>query len=82
MSSSVFSCDRLKRRLPWAISWGSPIDNSTCDGSKDALVQAEPDEAQMPSTSSHNNKLSPSIKGMEMLTFPGNLCSRSPFNLA
>ena len=47
ISSGVFRSPTVRRRLPWATSWGRPMARRTWLGSSDPEVQAEPEEAQM-----------------------------------
>ena len=53
--------ESVSRKLPWAISCESPIASKTWLGSSEPLVQAEPDEAQIPLSLRSKSKLSPSI---------------------
>src|SRR4030042_6272959 len=55
-SSSVLNLLRLRRKLPWATSWGRSIARRTCEGSREPDVQADPEEAQTPSKSRLNRK--------------------------
>ena len=54
--------------------------SSTWLGSKEPLVQAEPEEALMPFRSSMSSRLSPSTPWKQKLTLPGRRSFRSPFN--
>ncbi len=51
----------------------------TGDGSSDPVVQAEPEEAQMPTASNRMSTASASTKSNAMLEVLGRRCSRLPF---
>ena len=74
----VLYSHRLRRREPWAISWGIPRASSTWLGSRLPLVQALPELAQMPAMSRRSSRLSPSMPSKQKLTMPGTLWSGSP----
>ena len=61
ISSSVVFFPKVILTEDCAISSVNPIDFRTCDGSKEADVQALPLEAAIPSKSKLNNMDSPSI---------------------
>ena len=66
---------------PCAISCGKPIAKSTCDGSSEPDVHAEPLEAHIPLASKYKSNDSPSINLNDILAFPGNLFVLCPFIL-
>ncbi len=63
---------------PWADLKGTFIAMSTWEGSRDPDVQADPEEAQIPSRSIIKSMDSPSTASNPMDTVFGSLCSRSP----
>src|SRR3990172_2053084 len=65
ISSRVLSLPTASRGLPRASSSGTPIAVSTCDGSSDPDVQAEPLEAAMPARSSAMRIASPSMNSKQ-----------------
>jgi len=60
MSFSVLYRLRLNRTDPWIALNGTPIARSTWDGSKDPEVQADPEEAPIPSLLKRSRIDSPS----------------------
>ena len=76
----VFSSESDSRKEPWAISWGRPMASSTCEGSSEPEVQAEPEEPAMPIRSSDRSSASPSMKRKQTLTLPGRRCSGWPLS--
>ena len=54
--------------------------SSTWLGSSEPEVQAEPEDAQMPLSSSSNSSDSPSMPSKQKLTLPGSLRSASPLS--
>ena len=54
--------------------------SSTWLGSSDPLVQALPEEAQMPAASKSSSKLSPSMPSKQKFTLLGRRCTGSPFS--
>ena len=65
---------------PCATSCGLPIANITWLGSREPDVQALPEDACIPLSSSKSSNASPSIPSKQKLIFPYNLLSLSPFN--
>src|SRR5947209_19054600 len=72
ISSSVFALPSVRRRLPCASSTGMPIAISTCDGSTEPDVHAEPVEAAIPSRSRLSRIDSPSTPSKQKLALFGN----------
>ena len=72
------SSPMLNLREPWATSCTLPMARSTCDGSSDPDVQAEPDDAWIPLSSRRSKSDSPSIPSKQKLTLPGSLFRASP----
>src|SRR5262249_26332274 len=76
ISSCVLPRPRPKRIEAWARSSGTPRAFNTCEGRRDADVQADPDEtatSRIPSSSA-----SPSTPAKERLRFPGRRSSTAP----
>ena len=71
ISSGVLYLDRLKRIDPWAAVKGTPMARSTCEGSREPEVQAEPDEAQIPYSFIMSRMASPSMYSKERFTVLG-----------
>ena len=67
---------------PCATSCGRPMASSTWLGSSEPEVQALPEEAQMPASSSRRRRLSPSMPSKQKFTLPGRRCVRSPLSAA
>src|SRR5260370_9355204 len=70
-SSSVLSLPSVRRRLPCANSTGRCIASSTCDGSTEPEVHAEPVEAAIPSRSRLSRIDSPSTPSKTKLALLG-----------
>lgn len=83
-STSSIVLYRLKLNLtePCTAVKGTPIALSTCDGSKEPDVQAEPDEAQIPFSFRSNKIASPSTNSKLKLVVFGRRCVLCPFTLA
>ena len=81
-SPMVLSRSRVRRKEPWATSWGRPMASSTWLGSSEPEVHADPEEAATPLSSSSSSSDSPSMPSKQKLTFPGNRRPLSPFRAA
>src|SRR5205085_10265579 len=67
----VFALPSVRRRLPCASSTGMPIAISTCDGSTEPEVHAEPVDAAIPSKSRLSRIDSPSTPSKQKLALLG-----------
>jgi len=70
-----------KRIDPWAAVNGTPIALSTCDGSREPEVQAEPDDAQILYRFICSRIASPSTYSKLMFAVLGSLFSLLPFRI-
>ena len=80
MSSSLVSSESVILTEPCAISCGSPMASSTCDGSRDPEVHADPDDAHIPLRSSMIRSDSPSTNLKLKFALFGSLIRRSPLS--
>src|SRR3989338_7457523 len=71
----------LKRMEPWAAVKGTPMALSTCEGSRLPEVQAEPEEAQIPTSFSNSRMAYPSTYSKLMLVVLGRRSILCPFSL-
>jgi len=76
----VFSSDSESLSDPCAISCGSPIASSTCDGSSEPDVHAEPEEPAIPLKSSSSSSPSPSMNRKQRFALPGSRFVGWPFS--
>ena len=81
ISASVVWSESENRIDPCANWNGTPIARSTCDGSNDPDVHAEPDEAQTPKSFKYIKIDSPSMYPKLILVVLGTRWAGSPFTL-
>lgn len=72
---------KLVLNVLFAISELKPIAVKTWDGSLSPVEQAEPADAQIPTSSNCNNKFCASTPLNDIFAFPGKRFTLSPFNL-
>ena len=77
-SASVLNSSSDRRSAPREKDKGSPVADSTWLGSCDPDVQAEPEDAQIPSASSIKRSASPSTPSKHIWTLPGRRWILSP----